>query len=176
MNNFKRLTWRNSTSAKILFGVLLIVLTGLCALPVFSDDGEEIPELTWWDLLSLPELLFYENYDPFADMSETEFPPVQVNHTLDGKRVRLPGYMVNLDGDFRMTRNFLLVPSAGACIHVPPPPENQIVLVESKRRVSFDLYVPVWVEGVLSVSEFSNDYASGMYTLVAEKTEEYTYE
>ena len=42
--------------------------------------------------------------------------------------VRLPGYVVPLANaqDGRLTE-FLFVPYYGACIHVPPPPPNQIV-------------------------------------------------
>ena len=45
------------------------------------------------------------------------------------KKVRLPGYAVPLDADRSDKREFLLVPYFGACIHTPPPPANQIVLV-----------------------------------------------
>jgi hypothetical protein len=41
----------------------------------------------------------------------------------------MPGYIVPLEDDREEVKEFLLVPSAGARIHVPPPPPNQIVHV-----------------------------------------------
>ena len=40
------------------------------------------------------------------------------------------------------------MPYVGACIHVPPPPPNQIVHVQLKQGFeSKELYAPVWVTG-----------------------------
>src|SRR4051812_19776056 len=50
-----------------------------------------------------------------------------VRFELQGSRVRLPGYVVPLDEARGGVKEFLLVPYFGACIHVPPPPANQIV-------------------------------------------------
>jgi hypothetical protein len=46
-----------------------------------------------------------------------------------GRKIRMPGYVVPLDAVRDGRREFLLVPYFGACIHTPPPPANQIVLV-----------------------------------------------
>ena len=55
---------------------------------------------------------------------------------LDGQEVKLPGYVVplNVDPSQRVTE-FLLVPYFGACIHVPPPPSNQIVHVDDADQL-----------------------------------------
>jgi hypothetical protein len=42
---------------------------------------------------------------------------------------RVPGYMIPLEDNLEEVTEFLLVPYPGACIHVPPPPPNQIVHV-----------------------------------------------
>ena len=75
----------------------------------------------------------------------------QVNKTLDGKLVRMPGYALPLDFEGRSVTEFMLVPYVGACIHVPPPPPNQIVLaqLQSPYEVT-DLYDPVWITGRLN--------------------------
>jgi hypothetical protein len=55
---------------------------------------------------------------------------------------------------------FLLVPYVGACIHVPPPPPNQIVHVktaEKKGYVMKDMYDPVWITGVISAQSMVKD-------------------
>ena len=50
-----------------------------------------------------------------------------------------------------MVKSFLLVPYVGACIHVPPPPANQIVFVQLKHGFkSPELFAPVWVTGRIS--------------------------
>lgn len=45
-----------------------------------------------------------------------------VNKKLDNQDVRIPGFVVPLEGDAKKITAFLLVPYFGACIHVPPPP------------------------------------------------------
>ena len=70
---------------------------------------------------------------------------------------------------------FLLVPFFGACIHVPPPPSNQIVHVRSELGVMLnDLYQPFWIEGALSVESIDSELAQAGYQMHAEKI--YPYE
>jgi hypothetical protein len=71
--------------------------------------------------------------------------------TLDGQRVKLPGYVVPLDATPDALREFLLVPYFGACIHSPPPPANQIVLVvPASPAKGLRAMEVVWVTGVMS--------------------------
>jgi len=79
---------------------------------------------------------------------------------LNGKLVRLPGYILPLELSGLKVTEFLLVPYVGACIHVPPPPPNQIVFVKTglkKGYASKKLYDPVWVTGVISVQSMVKD-------------------
>lgn len=72
--------------------------------------------------------------------------------SLDGRLVKLPGYVLPLELGKKGVREFLLVPYIGACIHVPPPPPNQIVYVRSAQPFEVrDLYTPVTVTGRMSV-------------------------
>ncbi len=43
---------------------------------------------------------------------------------LDGADVRISGYIVPLEDGMDQATEFLLVPTNGACIHMPPPPPN----------------------------------------------------
>jgi hypothetical protein len=98
--------------------------------------------------------------------------PAPVVRALDGKRVRIGGYVVSLDFDATKVKEFLLVPFVGACIHVPPPPANQIVYVKSDA--GFEVagqFDPVWVTGVLKAATASTGLAEAGYSLVAEKVE-----
>lgn len=94
--------------------------------------------------------------------------------TLDGARVRLPGFAVPLEMDEQTATRFLLVPYVGACIHVPPPPLNQTVLVEAPQGATIrGLFDAVWVTGRLSVQRATTDLANAGYTLTATAVEPY---
>lgn len=85
---------------------------------------------------------------------------------LDGKRVRIGGYVVALDFDATSITEFLLVPYVGACIHVPPPPPNQIIYVKSTKgfeiKGQFD---PVYVTGTLRTSTQHTGLAETGYVI-----------
>jgi uncharacterized protein len=87
---------------------------------------------------------------------------------LDGRSVRLKGYVVPIEFGWGGMREFLLVPYAGACIHTPPPPANQIVHVVASGRVqglrSMDV---VWVSGRLHVQRLQTDVGASGYQLEA---------
>ena len=73
-----------------------------------------------------------------------------VNASLDGQNVRIPGYLLPLEYQGKQVTEFLLVPYVGACIHVPPPPPNQIVHVRPGRAVDDPgTFAPVWVDGII---------------------------
>lgn len=87
---------------------------------------------------------------------------------------RLPGYMVPIDYQGTEVTRFLLVPNAGQCIHQPPPPINQTVLVEANPPVAMhDLFVPIDVTGELFVEEAKTDLASSGYRLQASRVQLY---
>ena len=73
-----------------------------------------------------------------------QFGTFRTVETVLQRPVRLPGYVVPLANaqDGRLTE-FLFVPYYGACIHVPPPPPNQIVHVVLPRPIEMpDMYSP----------------------------------
>lgn len=88
---------------------------------------------------------------------------------MNGKRIRLGGYPVPLETDARgHSTLFFLVPYPGACIHVPPPPPNQLVLVRYPKGLKIDdIYSPLWVIGSLKVEQVNNDLADAAYALDA---------
>ncbi len=78
-----------------------------------------------------------------------------VNPNVIGKEVRLPGYVLPLEFEGQKVTSFLLVPYAGACIHTPPPPANQMVHVTYPDGIEVSgLFTPVWIEGKMN-AEFS---------------------
>lgn len=78
----------------------------------------------------------------------------KVDASLNGKTVRMPGYVLPLETEGTSVKEFLLVPFVGACIHVPPPPPNQMVhVVADEAFASQGLFEAVMVEGVLETLE-----------------------
>lgn len=99
----------------------------------------------------------------------------QVVPEMNGKSVRIPGFIVPLEfDDDQVITQFFLVPFFGACIHVPPPPPNQIILVNAKNGIKLEvLYEPFWISGKLSTSLTENDIAVSAYTLTMHSYEKY---
>ena len=95
--------------------------------------------------------------------------PAPVVADLNGKRVRIGGYVVPLDFDATKVTEFLLVPFVGACIHVPPPPINQIIYVKSAQGITLKgEFDPVYVTGTLSTEGQFTGLAETGYSLAAE--------
>ena len=86
---------------------------------------------------------------------------------MDGQHVRVPGFIVPLtyDNEQRVT-TFFLVPYFGACIHVPPPPPNQIIYGQfEKGSAVADIYDAYWVTCTLHTTMTENDTATSAYSL-----------
>ena len=72
---------------------------------------------------------------------------------LDGKNVRIPGYVLPTEFSGDKVVEFLLVPYVGACVHTPPPPANQMVHVKvDEGFTSEGLFAPVWVTGQITTA------------------------
>lgn len=96
-----------------------------------------------------------------------------LNTALLGTEMELAGFMVPIRFEGDRVYEFLLVPEAGQCIHVPPPPLNQTVLVDLQGESTAyrDLYDPVVVTGKVVVGENSFELADSGYTLVEAQVE-----
>jgi hypothetical protein len=137
-----------------------------------------------WDLLAQLNKLrggpegAIEDGSPQADAIMRKFisagQSAPVIPELDGQRVKIPGFVVPLDFEDKSLKEFLLVPYFGACIHVPPPPANQVVYVKTAKAHEFaGLYDPVWVTGTLRTQAHLNDVGNAGYTLEAVTIEAY---
>jgi len=102
--------------------------------------------------------------------------------SLEGANVRIAGYVLPIEFEGDKVTEFLLVPYVGACIHVPPPPANQIVHVSIKGGFETSgLFAPVWVDGAMSTGLASQNLrlvdgaadVSVGYRLVANSVESY---
>jgi len=171
--------------ARSYVGWLLAVLL----LPALCWAGEP-RELDWPALIPEGAPVIAPQLAPLHDLSQIgnalaaesapaahqQAPAAPVVKALDGQVVKLPGYIVPLEvNEEGRTTEFLLVPYYGACIHVPPPPSNQIVHIVSEMGVRVeDLYQPYWIEGTLRVKASSSELAEAGYQMEAEKI--YAYE
>ena len=150
-----------------LFACLLLAAAG-----AFASDAPR--ELDWLELMPEDEVELLRNA-PAVDHSgmftmeqQGSFRTVQALHE---QNIRMPGYIVpvDVDDDQKMS-SFFLVPYFGACIHVPPPPPNQIVYVTLATPIAVtDIYDAFWVEGTLRVETVQKDIAASAYVLAADK-------
>jgi len=138
----------------------------------FMSNANPPKEIFWEDLI--PKGHVQINTQAQANHEGSEQNWVQpdldapVVKALDGKSVSLPGFVVPLEGDSEVITEFLLVPYFGACIHVPPPPPNQIVHVTIKGGVPIDsLYDAIVVTGIISTQSWSGEIAQVGYKMKA---------
>lgn len=100
--------------------------------------------------------------------------PSNARQDLANQFVKIAGYMTPLAVEQGKTRTFLLVPYVGACIHVPAPPANQIVLVETKEPIEVrDMWEPFEAVGTLHVESISTGLADVSYTMDLNRIEPY---
>jgi uncharacterized protein len=94
---------------------------------------------------------------------------------LAGQVVKIAGYVVPLDDASQEDAEFLLVPYYGACVHTPPPPPNQMVLVEmeGRQRVRLDLFEAIWLEGRLGIDLVESLYGTAGFTIKGMKVSPY---
>jgi hypothetical protein len=94
---------------------------------------------------------------------------------LDGQYVKVPGFVVPLDDDaVGGLSEFLLVPSPQACVHVPPPPPNQMVMVRMKGGTAPQRsWGPVWIMGRLHIATIDSQYGKISYMMHADQAEPY---
>ncbi len=100
----------------------------------------------------------------------------QVVADLDGQFVKMPGYLVplNMTSDMRSTE-FLLVPTMGACVHLPPPPANQIVHIVFENGLAYEetASVPYWIYGELKTEKKTSRFSDAMYSMKADQIQDY---
>ena len=155
------------------------VLAGLAAsawMPSVAR-AEEFIDLEWSDLLPPNETVIPQAYRGLIDHDQAPVSSQQpassgVRTDWNGEIVRLPGFVVPIDQRGTGVTAFILVPFAGACVHVPPPPANQLVFVTTEIPYeSKGLFEPVNVIGMFGVSSLRTHLAEIGYALSADKIE-----
>lgn len=190
---------------KLLLRAVFTLLPLFCGMAVAADYriGERLPndktgqathpqyhELQWdnltpkgWNPLAGIKglnLQMLQDGDPRADEAleklRSAWDNAPVNKALDGQSVRIAGFVVPLDRQGDQVSEFLLVPYFGACIHTPPPPSNQTILVipdnPLKGVKTMDAY---WVSGTLKVAQGDSGLGKYGYQIRAQKLEPYQF-
>lgn len=145
----------------------------------YQAEDPQLLQLDWLDLIPEHERnLFDQQGMPMADHNSAE-PAKQsmigtVRRELNGSHVKIPGFVIPLEGDDKKVTEFLLVPYFGACIHVPPPPPNQIIYVKFPKGAPIqELWDVIYVIGELRTESLSHDLAETAYTLIGTDIAEY---
>ena len=127
---------------------------------IYADYQEKIQYLPDYDSKAM------DIYKQFIEELTQNSP---INPELKGKNIRLVGFPVPLEfNEATKISEFYLVPYFGACIHLPPPPPNQIVFISTDEENAIDLYDmqdPIIVEGNLEIEGKISEIAHASYNI-----------
>ncbi|MDT2018143.1 MAG: DUF3299 domain-containing protein [Planktomarina sp.] len=158
---------------------LIKISTAIIALPrVVSAAAPR--EITWDDLIppGVPysEIIAEGELDEENDYWRPIFDEnsTKLNPALADAYIKMPGFIIPIDISADGVTSFILVPYVGACIHVPPPPPNQLVFVSTKVPwPSERLWEAVWVTGTMQNKVQYTEVADTGYELEADRIEIY---
>jgi len=171
----------------IASGILIV-----SSAPAVSADAQSYEDIDWTELMPAEDLSALLNRPAFLDdiadgsaqdsldsfqqrqledeqaqQYQAALSSTRVIQGFDGKAIRIPGFIVPLEQneDKEVTR-FFIVPYFGACLHMPPPPPNQILYVESEQGITLEnLYDPYWFEGIVSIEQKVDAMGTSAYSL-----------
>ncbi len=145
------------------------------------------PEIDWIELVPAEQRATYDPAPPppahdyltgeEGGLAAQQTLNFNVNKELEGREIKIPGFVVPLELDEAgNVTEFFLVPYFGACIHVPPPPPNQMIYVIIKQGIKLDsMYSAYWITGKMSARTRGTRLGSAAYTLAASEYEEYKF-
>ncbi|HAU8282789.1 TPA: DUF3299 domain-containing protein [Vibrio vulnificus] len=156
---------------------LFLTLIFAAWLPV-QAIAQQVTTLDWIDLVPEQERKMFDSVGmPAADHSGTAVAQSKVGGVrpeLNNKKVKIPGFVIPLEGDANKVTEFLLVPYFGACIHVPPPPPNQIIYVKFPKGAPVqELWDVIYLVGTLKTETVSHELAETAYVIEGDAIEPY---
>ncbi|MEP5761311.1 MAG: DUF3299 domain-containing protein [Litoreibacter sp.] len=159
----------------------LMLMSGAAIAPKVAF-GAIAREIMWDDLL--PPGLSYAEIIGEGELDEVNdtWNPIydanafKLNEELNGAYIKMPGFIIPFDVSAEGVTNFMLVPYVGACIHTPPPPANQLVMVDAAKPWPGDkLWDPVWVTGMMRTQLQSTSLGQTGYSIAADEMEIYVW-
>lgn len=180
--------------------VAFILTTTLYSAHAVARDAKEYIEIKWTDLMpsddleallnapdffdeidqgsgndSLDMLLTGDSEDPRTTRYLQALGSMSIVEEYDQKRIRIPGFIVPLVSDEKQNiTEFFIVPYFGACLHLPPPPPNQILHVKTDKKVRLNgLQDAYWFEGQVNIEATTNLLGKSAYTLHLENITPY---
>lgn len=160
-----------------IFSLILLTLMSLVGISTSVHANEPL-NLDWIDLIPEDERNQFDSMGmPEVDHSGDVMQQSKiggVRQELNGSQVKIPGFVIPLEGDENKVTEFLLVPYFGACIHVPPPPPNQIIYVNFPEGAPIQqLWDVVYVIGTLKTETVSHELAETAYVIQGTAVTEY---
>jgi len=155
----------------------ILAALGAFAITPKNAFAAEFIDLEWTDLVpegqpAIPPAIQGLFLHDGPALSSQQPPSMGVRTDWNGKTVRLPGFVVPIEFSGTGVTAFILVPYVGACVHVPPPPANQLVFVTSATPYeSSGLFEAVNVTGMFGTASMSTQLADIAYALSAEHIE-----
>lgn len=142
--------------------------------PIELDWIDLVPEESrGTDFMELSALLGIVEHGQLSTGFDQER-DASVTTEYNGKTIRIPGYTVPLVFEGTAVSKLLLVPYVGACIHVPPPPPNQIVLATAAEPYEMTGYFePVYATGTIEATVVATELADIGYRLTDARFEPY---
>ena len=146
-----------------------------------AESKAEVHEFDWGDLMPEPDPKVVEDFqkgkmDRDAVIAYLDTLGNTSVASMDKTYGKMPGFLVplNMDRNQKATE-LLLVPSMGACIHVPPPPPNQTIYIKLDEgiKVTEAGYTPYWVTGTIIVEKNTSEYTDTLYSIKVESIKEY---
>lgn len=156
------------------------IVLGASALACPAVAKTKAEEIQWEDLIP-PGVPYSEIIgEGDMDVQNDTWAPIydengtKLNAALDGRRVKMPGYIVPFDMTADGVKDFILAPYLGACIHVPPPPANQLVLVSANEVWPAEKMLDaVWVSGLMRIQLQSTELGQTGYGITDAELELY---
>ncbi len=172
---------------------LCFILLCMVSMQAFSSDltkvemeAEPVIKIKWDELL--PEAFrpdtviakYQDQLDKYTDDDSgpeiealyakitKEMTTSLVNKSIHNKWIKLPGFIAPLNNDNALITEFLLVPYFGACVHVPPPPTNQTVLVRVADNNGIkmeDSMGAFWISGKIQLDTNKTDIGEAGYSI-----------
>lgn len=154
---------------------LRFVLCALLLAPLLALAASGAREIDWLELMPPEELKALEQMagtiDHTGGAADALFTSEKTVAKMNGVRGKLAGYVVPIaTNDKNQIVELFLVPYFGACIHVPPPPPNQLVHIKLEKPIAMtQIWDAYYAVGTIRVAKTQNEVATAAYSMNLER-------